>query len=325
MAESHRNPHQAPGPGPQHRDHGPHRRGQDHHDRAHPLLHRHQLQDRRGPRGRRHHGLDAPGAGAGHHHHLRRHHLRVGRHPDQHHRHPRPRRLHGRGGAVAARPRRRRGGVRRRRRRGAPDRDGLAPGRQVRRAPDVLRQQDGPHRRRLLPLRRHDQGPPRRHRGRHPAADRRRERVPRRGRPHQACRPWSGPTEADQGREVRRRRHPGRPRSTRPSPTGPRSIDTLSNFDDAHHREVPRRGGDHRRRPDAGPCAPPPSPARWSRCCAARPSRTRASSPCSTPSSPTCRRRSTSPRPGAWTSRASRSSSARPPTTSRSPPWPSRS
>ncbi len=29
-----------------------------------------QLQDRRGPRGRRHHGLDGPGAGAGHHHHL---------------------------------------------------------------------------------------------------------------------------------------------------------------------------------------------------------------------------------------------------------------
>ena len=40
-------------PDPKHRDHGPHRRGQDHHDRAHPLLHRPQLQDRRGPRGRR--------------------------------------------------------------------------------------------------------------------------------------------------------------------------------------------------------------------------------------------------------------------------------
>ena len=38
---------------PQHRDHGPHRRGQDHHDRAHPLLHRQGLQDRRGPRGHR--------------------------------------------------------------------------------------------------------------------------------------------------------------------------------------------------------------------------------------------------------------------------------
>ena len=31
---------------PQHRDHGPHRRGQDHDDRADPLLHRQELQDR---------------------------------------------------------------------------------------------------------------------------------------------------------------------------------------------------------------------------------------------------------------------------------------
>ena len=41
-----------------------------------------------------------------------------------------------------------------RRRRRAPDRDGVAPGQQVRRAPHLLRQQDGPHRRRLLPHRR---------------------------------------------------------------------------------------------------------------------------------------------------------------------------
>ena len=33
---------------PQHRHHGPHRCRQDHHDRAHPLLHRRQLQDGRG-------------------------------------------------------------------------------------------------------------------------------------------------------------------------------------------------------------------------------------------------------------------------------------
>ena len=46
--------------------------------------------------------------------------------------------------------------------RGAPDRDGVAPGQQVLRAAHVLRQQDGPGRRRLLPLPRHDQGPPRR-------------------------------------------------------------------------------------------------------------------------------------------------------------------
>ena len=74
--------------------------------------------------------------------------------PHQHHRHARPRRLHRRGRALAARARRRRRRVRRRRRRRAPDRDGLAPGQQVRRAAHVLHQQDGPHRRRLLQARR---------------------------------------------------------------------------------------------------------------------------------------------------------------------------
>ena len=43
-----------------------------------------------------------------------------------------------------------------RRRRRAAVRDGLAPGRQVRRAAHLLRQQDGPRRRRLHELRRHD-------------------------------------------------------------------------------------------------------------------------------------------------------------------------
>jgi hypothetical protein len=52
--------------------------------------------------------------------------------PHQHHRHPRPRRLHHRGRALPPRARRRRRGARRRQRRRAPDRDGLAPGRQVR-------------------------------------------------------------------------------------------------------------------------------------------------------------------------------------------------
>ena len=47
-------------------------------------------------------------------------------------------------------------------RRRAADRDRLAPGEQVRRAPHVLHQQDGPHRRRLLPRGRHDQRPARR-------------------------------------------------------------------------------------------------------------------------------------------------------------------
>ena len=71
-------------------------------------------------------------------------------HTHQHHRHARPRRLHRRGRAVAARARRRRRGVRRRRRRRAADRDRVAPGQQVRRAPHLLHQQDGPSRRRLL-------------------------------------------------------------------------------------------------------------------------------------------------------------------------------
>ena len=44
-----------------------------------------------------------------------------------------------------------------------------------------------------------------------------------------------------------------------------------------------------------GPCARPPCRATWCRCCAARPSRTRASSPCSTPWWTTCR----APRPAA--------------------------
>ena len=54
-----------------------------------------------------------------------------------------------RGGAQPAGARRRRRRVRLRRRRGAPERDRLAPGRPLRRAADRLRQQDGPHRRRL--------------------------------------------------------------------------------------------------------------------------------------------------------------------------------
>ena len=107
----------------------------------------------------------------------------VARLPDQHHRHARPRRLHRRGRAVAARPRRRGRGLRRRRRRRAPDRDRVAPGQQVQRPADLLRQQDGPHRRRLLPLRRHDPRPPRRGARRRAAPDRRRERLPRRHRP----------------------------------------------------------------------------------------------------------------------------------------------
>ena len=181
--------------------------GQDHDDRADPVLHGPDLQDRRGPRGRGGHGLDAPGAGARHHHHVGCHHVPLARHLDQHHRHARPRRLHRRGRAVAARARRRGGGVRRGRRRRAPDRDRVASGQQVQRAPHVLRQQDGPRRRRLLPLRRHDQGPPRRDRRAHAAADRRRERLPRRDRPARDARAGVG------------RRHGRELRHSSPSPT----------------------------------------------------------------------------------------------------------
>ena len=107
------------------------------------------------------HGLDGPGARARHHDHRRRHHLPVEGPLDQHHRHARPRRLHGRGRAQPARARRRRRRLRRGRRRRAAVRDGLAPGRPLRRAAHLLRQQDGPHRRRLLAHGRHDRRPPR--------------------------------------------------------------------------------------------------------------------------------------------------------------------
>ena len=68
--------------------------------------------------------------------------------PHQHHRHARPRRLHHRSRAFAARARRRGRVLRRRCRRRAAVRDRVAPGRQVRRAAHVLRQQARPHRRR---------------------------------------------------------------------------------------------------------------------------------------------------------------------------------
>ena len=56
------------------------------------------------------------------------------------------------------------------RRRRAAVRDGVAPGRQVRRAAHLLRQQDGPHGRQLLPLGRHDRQPAERDPARRAAA-----------------------------------------------------------------------------------------------------------------------------------------------------------
>jgi hypothetical protein len=58
--------------------------------------------------GKCHDGLDAAGAGARHHDHVRCDHLPLAGPPSQHHRHPRARRLHGRGRAEPACPRRRR-------------------------------------------------------------------------------------------------------------------------------------------------------------------------------------------------------------------------
>ena len=157
-------------------------------------------------------GLDGAGAGARHHDHVRRDRPAVDAPHHQHHRHARPRRLHRRGGALAARARRRGRGLRRRRRRRAADRDGLAAGRQVRRPADVLRQQDGPHRRRLLPLRRHDRRPAQRDPAGPPAAVGRRGRLHRRHRPGQ----MQAPALARARRQGRRRttigRDPGRPR-----------------------------------------------------------------------------------------------------------------
>ena len=209
--EQHRRPilgnsHPA-GAHPEYRDHRPHRRGQDHRDRADPLLHQEDLQDRRGARGRRHHGLDGAGAGAGDHHHRRRHDLLLGRSSHQLDRHARPRGFYGRGGAQPARARRRGRRVRRRGRRGAAVRDGLAAGRPLSRAALLLRQQAGPHRRRLLAGGRHDQGSPGRQRGAAADPDRHRGQVPRRDRPDQH--------EGDHlrqrpGRPDRGRRDPGR-------------------------------------------------------------------------------------------------------------------
>ena len=72
---------------------------------------------------------------------------------DQHHRYARPRRLHRRSRAHAPRARRRRGRLRRGRGGRASVRDRLAAGGPLRRAAHLLRQQDGPGRRGVPPLR----------------------------------------------------------------------------------------------------------------------------------------------------------------------------
>ena len=194
---------------PQHRHHRAHRRGQDHHDRADPLLHRQEPQDRRGPRGQHHHRLHGPGAGAGHHHHLRRRDRRVEGPPDQHHRHAGPHRFQHRGEPLAARARRRRVHHRGRGRRAAAVRDQLAPGRPLQRPAHHLHQQARPHRRRLLPRRR-DADREARHRLGDPAApDRHRGHLQGRGRPRRDEGADLGGRRAR--RAVPRRADPGRP------------------------------------------------------------------------------------------------------------------
>ena len=135
-----------PRQGPQHRDHGPHRCRQDHHDRARPLLHR-PLATRsvRSTTARpRWTGWSRSRSAASR---LRR---RATTCIWNDHRStssiPRARGLHRRGGALAARARRRGRRLRWCRRRRAAVRDGVASGRPLQRAADVLHQQAGPHR-----------------------------------------------------------------------------------------------------------------------------------------------------------------------------------
>ena len=154
--------------------------------------------------------------------------------------------------------------------------------------------------------------------------DRRRGRVPGRGRPARRCRPWSGTRAwARSGRRSDIPEPTGRPR---PSDARHQLVDVLSNYDDAimekYLADEEITAEDLR----PGPAHGHPGQPRWSRCCAARPSRTRASSPCSTPWSTTCPARSTSrrrrgPSPGKDEVGRAPARRRRPP----SPPWPSRS
>ena len=219
--------------------------------------------------------------------------------PDQHHRHPRPRRLHGRGGALAARPRRRRRRLRRQGGRRAPVRDRVASGRQVRRPPHLLRQQDGQARRRLLLHRRQTIKD---RLGAEPLVI----QLPIGSESdfvgvvdlvEMRALVWPGDAKGDvtmgakyeieeipADLQEKAERVPPRARSRRVAET-----------DDALHGEVPRwRGADASPRSRARSASSPSTPSS-TRSCAARRSRTAACSRCSTPSSTTCRPRSTSP------------------------------
>ena len=139
--------------------------------------------------------------------------MRVERPPHQHPRHAGPRRLHRRGRAEPPRPGRRDRALRLRGRGRAAVRDGLAPGRQVPRPADRLRQQDGPHRRGLLQGRRDDARPARRQPAADPDPDRPGGRLRRRRRPD---REQGARLEGRAGHRVRLRGHPRGPRGARP-------------------------------------------------------------------------------------------------------------
>ena len=104
------------------------------------------------------------------------------------------------------------------------------------------------------------------------------------------------------GREVAHRGHPRRPRGRGRRGAAPARRRPLE-LRRHHHGEVRRRRADHRRRPAARPAPGHHRRARSCRCCAARPSRTRASSRCSTRWSTTCRAPSTSPPPSGPTTK----------------------
>ena len=185
--------------------------------------------------------------------------------------------------------------VRRRVRRRAAVRNRVAPGRQVPRPAHLLRQQDGPRRRRLqgnaLADRDQAAGQP----GRHSAADRRRRQVRRRRRPRRD--EGDHLQGRDDGRRLRRRRdsgrHAGRGQavSREADREGQRGRRQAAREIPARRRRLPKTKS--RRR-----CASAPSSRcarktrRSCRSSAAPRSRTRACSRCSTRSSTTCRRRS---------------------------------
>jgi elongation factor G len=129
------------------------------------------------------------------------------------------------------------------RRRRAAVRDRVAPGRQVRRAAHLLRQQDGPHRRRLLRCVEHDRRPPGADAGADPAADR-----------LEATFEGVVDLVEDEGHRLGRRDQGAKfeyrdiPADCRPRPRRrAKLIEAAVEHDDDAHGEVPRR-----REPDRG-------------------------------------------------------------------------